>query len=392
MMPWRKNNHVKYHVEDTDCFCAAASLMMILGFKQPAVNLVEQSGSFRWMHDLSCPSNSTNCKFAVTPDALALGLDHYRTSLGARFQARSAANAYEMASYVVSAIYADDPIPPAVLRNGCAHWIVVADVETDTEPAPGRDFSINKFFVNIPALGPAPVSHDPDDVCGRQSGFGATGCYTMYGWTKDFPVCGELGSRIVGVFSDRTAKIGNLKPLTVGTYAALRREDGIFDRFLTADDARSAAIFGAMTCVPGLVKDEMIAETQHLVQRIDRVDQYYYIVRVRNQSTGLDAVARLDAWNGELIEISYDPASSEVPSLEQVATELNGYLLGPSYGPVARLQADTAFVLPILAWRPCLESMDPFAPLHRVVQGHRMLFRDRNGILRDSLTPLAVGC
>lgn len=388
-MTWKKNNNVKYHLEDADNFCGAASLMMILGSKLPNLPVVKQGSSFPLMHEISCPSNLPSCAFAVSPDALAQGLEHFRGTLSASFHERIASNAHDMASNVVAAIYANDPIPPAVLRDGCGHWVVVCDVETDTEPVQGQDFSINKFFVNVPALGPSPVNHSASDVCGNASGFGATGIVSMYGWLHDFRPCAKLRG-VAGVFSDRTAHIGTLKRPARDDLALMRRHEGRARAVTNADEASSAAKSGAIQLDPDHFDEKTIAETPHLVQRIDRVDEYYYLVRVRNDRYGADASVRLDARNGEPMEMSFDPASCEIATPEQVAAELEGDPRDRC-GHAFDFGGAAPSVEPVLAWRPSRESFSPFSPFHRIVYGDRVLYRDCNGMLHESLTPLPIG-
>ena len=127
-------------------------------------------------------------------------------------------------------------------------------------------------------------------------------------------------------------------------------------------------------------------ETPLLVQRLDRNDNYYYIVPCRRDQ-GITARLSVNAISGRFMEAS----AIEVEGLTlppYVEPMLTGFF-GSSFDLPAVsgriLRAGTVGQHPVLAWRPCSESQTPFLPFYLLTVGDRVVYWRVDGTRYDHL-------
>jgi hypothetical protein len=375
---------VKYHSEDTVHYCGAASAMMVLGRIEAGKDLVQQDKLYSSMH------NENLKGWAVAPHALAAGLDNFAPDVNAHFTVPPTADLPALTKLVVQAVLHPDAIPPIVLLHDCSHYVVVHGLETDVAPLPGNDFAITRILIHDPeiVLGNNAVrKHEAHDACKP----GARTFFTWAGWKQEVSRCRKTAS-FVGIFSNRLASVGRLRPVAAATWSERHRKLDEQDCLLTPDDAIAAALSAACQyMLADKIADYATGDPQ-LVQRIDRTDQFYYLVPVSSPPTLL-GTAQIDAWDGELLSFSSGAdVGFRKPDVGKMVQSLVGTRLElRSDLPALRLYDGGFSIAPLLVWRPCRQSSSPYRPFRQIVVGGRVLYLDRDGTIYPSLTGLRAG-
>jgi hypothetical protein len=275
----------------------------------------------------------------------------------------------------------DRGLPGLALVRGWQHWVVVdgyTHSSPDAWPLPGRN--LNGVYLRNPQV--QGVHYVVWDV-----------------WKDDylrFVPCGQYANTIVVLDGHRLAAPPappaaptNLHILGRDVYVP-RKEEGM----IPPDAARAAAQRAAAALietsarwVPPLASKEL--GDPWLVQRLDRYDEYYYIVPFKS---GAADTARLviDAQSGRFTEAS--AIDKEGESLPPYIPALKG--LEARYGRALDLRSVRNRVLrpgtigqhPVLAWRPCKQSTSPLLPFYLVSIGDRIVYWRVDGELFDELT------
>jgi len=131
------------------------------------------------------------------------------------------------------------------------------------------------------------------------------------------------------------------------------------------------------------------AVVARLVQRLDQVDRYYYIVSFQNK----------DADTARVIVDAFDGSLGHVSSISHEAAELPRYLSpmvasqqlrsDADRGPEAlrfRVRPGTVGEHPVLVWKPCRESSSPFLPFYQLTLGDSFVYYRVDGLRFDALT------
>jgi hypothetical protein len=200
--------------------------------------------------------------------------------------------------------------------------------------------------------------------------------------------------------------------------AAIRREAKMVRRpprevkrlepFLTPEAARKAAADYAKAL---LAEDDEPAQDPLvnaspgepvLVQRLDREDDYFYIVPFENGGKITSRMA-IDAKAGRLKEVQWiEDLSSTLPPWRSPDEFLKRYVGDPyppraadegtSRGPSPVVRRETLGVHPVLVWRPCPESRSLFAPFHLLINGDQLVYvKVDDGQVFPRLTPSGKG-
>ncbi|MDB5071621.1 MAG: hypothetical protein JWM87_2732 [Candidatus Eremiobacteraeota bacterium] len=374
-----------HYQDDPDAYCGAASLMMSLGAAEPGAPLVQQESSYPFMHDYSDG-------WLVSPPGLALGFGTFKTaSLDATFQPCYTTDAAGMASLVVAALSHADAIPPVVCMTTHEHWSVPVAVETDVEPT--QPFRVKTIWVNVPSGLPQSPKlpgippHQRGDACTTQL---TPAMKPWRGWLESvIPITAlPAAGRCAGVFSDRLAPVGpiitDLLPAR-WTVRNLRMDER---RLITASEAQDAAVSAAVEFDLAPSEAGLTPDTAHLVQRLDRTDSYYYLVTIRRGSEKtLLGTARIDAWDGGLLEVSFDERDAgTVADRDLFSERLYRNVIDTQLENTTRLVPRGVSFSPVLAWRACAESFSPFHPFYQLTVGGRVLFLDQGGTVYARLT------
>ena len=131
------------------------------------------------------------------------------------------------------------------------------------------------------------------------------------------------------------------------------------------------------------------AKRATLVQRLDEVDTYYYIVTFMK---GTRETARLimDGNDGELLEASVIEKSEDALPAYDVPTQSFERLLAEAdrYSDALRfrIRPNTVGQHPVLVWMPCTQSSSPFMPFYQYSIGDSFLYYRVDGMRFEELT------
>ena len=276
----------------------------------------------------------------------------------------------------------DRGIPGIALVRGWQHWVVVDGyTHSGPDPWPVGGRNVNGVYLQNPQV--AGVHY----VDWRK-------------WKDDylrFVPCGQYANTMVVLDGHRLAAPPvsppapptNLHILGRDVYVR-RNEDGM----IPPDAARAAAQKAAAALLESSARWRTPLAGKGLgdpllVQRLDRYDEYYYIVPFKS---GAADTARLviDADSGRFTEAS--AIENEGESLPPYIPALKG--LEARYGRALDLRSVRNRVLrpgtigqhPVLAWRPCKQSTSPLLPFYLVSIGDRIVYWRVDGQVFDELT------
>jgi hypothetical protein len=128
-----------------------------------------------------------------------------------------------------------------------------------------------------------------------------------------------------------------------------------------------------------------------LVQRLDRLDSYYWIVPLARAGQQVPAAVSVDARFGDYQQAIALPRAeanafinlSERDVLDQVVEQR--FELPADAGRLL-VRPEALCVYPTLVWRPCRESLSPFYPFRLVTVGAHHLYIRIDGPVFTSLT------
>lgn len=382
---------VSYHQQDTDYYCGAACAQMVLD--SVGVGLIDQDDLYADNHSHS----TTEGGWATAPDGLQWTLNHRQST---KYFCLDALATEDAISRMICWTIHHYQVAPVAMVFGSAHWIVVRGYTATASPGSSVDigYTISGFDVNnpwppTPMPGPPPPHANPD-LCGSGGSRGLADEHISYStWQADYMTGVDFGhwnGKFVAVCDPdpppdrlpskrkhvRRPREGT-RLLTAATAAKLAvaavEEADLHAREGWADALKSAR--------PG---------NPILVQRLDRLDSFYWIVPMLRQRR-LSAAVSIDARYGDYrqsVRLS-EPAREEIgfaddaEVLKHIADrrfdlpELEGRVL---------VRREAICVYPHYVWRPCLQSLSPFYPFRMVtVGGHRLYIRI-DGAVFTSLT------
>ena len=382
---------VSYHQQDTNYYCGAACAQMVLD--SVGGGLIDQDDLYADNHSHS----TTESGWATAPDGLQWTLNHRQST---KYFALDALATEDAISRMICWTIHHYQVAPVAMVFGSAHWIVVRGYTATAAPANSFDtgYTISGFDVNnpwppTPMPGPPPPHANPD-LCGSGGTRGVADEHLSYStWQSDYMTGVDFGhwnGKFVAVCDPdppperlpskrrhvRRPREGN-RLLTAAAAAklAVRAVDavGLHDREGWADALKSARPGDAI-----------------LVQRLDRLDSFYWIVPMLRQRS-LSAAVSIDARYGDYRQSVRlpEPAGEGIgfaddnEVLKHIVDrrfdlpELEGRML---------VRREAICVYPHYVWRPCLESLSPFYPFRMVtVGGHRLYIRI-DGAVFTSLT------
>lgn len=299
-----------------------------------------------------------------------------------------------------------------------SHWIAVRGVSTSVEPKPGSIYSINGFWINnpwpfVPAYDPLtatynptllpPPPHSATDGCGSgATNRGQDNEYVAYDgggpgavtWKNTYFLgCNWCGSyRYISVCDpeppelgkldirsrERWAKGNQLIGLEEATRFALR---GIDEHNLTEDKLFVEALKQARP------------EKPILVQRLDLLDAFYYIVPMV-RGGAITATLSVDGLYGNFQggRAFREPAKRLFVSGKEVLENLIGQSieLGEKRGKLV-IRKEAHCFYPIMVWRPCKESRSPYYPFYMITVGDYRVYIGYDGSIYTELHDFGPG-
>jgi len=399
-MTWVKDLATPYHQQDTDYYCGAAVAQMILDSIGSGV--LDQNTLYASNHAHSSGG------WYTSPDGLNYTLNAYMPAppvFNSFFIVERGNTEPEGSANIVRTLYVYG-VATGSLVYGCGHWVTVRGVITDVAPASGTTYAIQGFYINnpwpptpsfyTPALAPPPPHADPD-ACGSGGSRGIANEYVTYSdWQSTYhtgcDVYGVGHAQFISVCDPRRPPFGTLR--LVGQ---TRLAEG--DRIITPRKALELAERGIVehrlaeegALAKALAKAR--ASEAQLVQRLDRPDDFYYLVTLRRGKTAT-ALARVDALHG-VFQGAHGLTDSRRPPIigrEEALKAARAAAIDLEDG-VGRLRLrEGLFCLyPTLVWRPCRESRSPYYPFYQITAGGSLLYVGYDGRVYAGLHNLGQG-
>jgi hypothetical protein len=378
---------VPYYKQSNDYYCGPASAQMMLDFLRVA--LPDQDA----LYNHRCHSSvfDSISDWLTAPDGLAGTLHDYRpVSLTSDFCVAGSADGTLISRKIAWTIHQySTPVP--FLKWG-THWVVVRGFEATALPNGPDDcsYEITAFWLNDPeppaTLPAAGVDFD---------------MHVPYAtdWQRDFlgPVnLGHWKGQVVAVCDSA------ILPNCVGSPTPPRpRLSG--DRLVTHDEARDVARnalqqYGLFEHGPW---KRSLANTLPgdpvLVQRLDRLDDFYYIVPMQDSSAKVPVLVCIDARFGDYLQsvrISGQARHSfpiETFDPQAAKAKLMGQTIDLGRKGRVKVRNEAHALYPTLVWKPCRESLSPYMPFFMVVIGDVRIFIRTDGKIFNKLHPTDRG-
>jgi hypothetical protein len=298
-------------------------------------------------------------------------------------------------------------VAPVALVYGSAHWIVVRGYTASHAPSSPADtsYSICAFDVNnpwppTPSPGPPPPHADNTDGCGTGGSRGVTDEHISYNEWRSTYMTGVPGGYWAGKFVAvcDPAPPPDLPGRTTQEPPGFVREiDRLLNRGEVLEGMKQAIELSCLLENPWWenLLNAVEFDRPVLVQRLDTADDYYWVVPAAGGERS--AYLSIDARRGTFRQAIALPAGASSgltgaeirePSNEELAEELTGKLRDVcDLREQIVVRPEALSVHPALVWRPCRESMSPFAPFRMITIGdHRLFLRILDGALFTSLT------
>jgi hypothetical protein len=374
---------VQYHQQDTDYYCGAACAQMVL--ETIGAGLLDQGGLYADNHSHSAIEPS----WYTGPDGLTWTMNDRRpSSFGNSFVLFALANEDSISRKIAWTIH-HYQVAPIALVYGWAHWIVVRGYTASTEPTSSYDtsYTISAFDVNnpwppTPMPGPPPP-HAAGDVCGSGGMRGIANEHIAYSTWQSTYMTGVPS----GYWAGKYVAVCDPEPPAdrVGPSQPPQRLDG--ERLIGSDEAAQIALAGLRDY--GLLERpdwrSALQRTRPgkatLVQRLDHLDRFYYIVPMEAARRRVPAAVSVDARFGDYQQavsladgganlLSVLEPEAALESVFKTKIELEdrqGYLI---------VRREAYCLYPTLVWKPCRESLSPFYPFYLITVGaHRIYVR-----------------
>ncbi len=398
-MAIRTNLPVPYHQQDTDYYCGAACAQMVHNSIAGDPPLAQDS-----LYTDARNHTSELSSWYNPPDGLQwLMNDRRPASFGGWFALYSLDTEDAISRKLVWTIH-HYKVAPIALVHGGDHWVVVRGFDISAVPVSSDDvsFIINAFDLNNPwppvPGAPMPTTPPPphfdSDGCGTGGNRGVANEHIAYTtWQSDYMTGNKYGT------------------LWNGRFVAVCDPDPPATRFGKQPKPKERLSGENLIDLPNAVKlakrglkefnldkrqpwENALAKAEagipRLVQRLDRIDSYYYIVPFSNNRNSGSLAVAVDARFGNYRQSIALPKGSlgfDIGfSHEKI---LNLILQGPIEleRPKGRIlvRKEAVCVYPALVWQPCLESLSPFYPFHMITIGDQRLYMRMDGQIFTSL-------
>jgi hypothetical protein len=387
-MPIQEDLAVQYHQQDTDYYCGAACAQMVL--ETIGAGLLDQDDLYADNH-----SHSTIEPIWYTgPDGLEWTMNDRRPSgFTNSFVLFSPLSEDAISRKIVWTIH-HYRVAPIALVFGWAHWIVVRGYDASEAPASSGDtsYTITAFDVNNPwppTPTPAPPPpHSGGDACGSGGMRGVANEHITYAeWQTTY-----MTGVPAGHWSGRFLAVCDPEPPADRAGPSQRPQRLPGDRLISSQEAAERATSGLQGY--GLYErpgwKAALQRTKPgqplLVQRLDRPDQYYYIVPLEASRRRVPVAAMVDARYGDYRQAAaiFEGGANLLPVLdrEQVLKQIVGTRveLPDRQGRIV-VRPEAYCLYPTLVWKPCRESLSPFYPFYMFTVGrHRIYVRMDGGV------------
>jgi hypothetical protein len=384
---------VQYHQQDTDYYCGAACAQMAL--ESIGTGILDQVGLYADNHSHSLLDPG----WASGPDGLTWTMnDRKPGSFANYFVLFSLADEEAISRKIIWTIH-HYGVAPIALVYGWAHWIVIRGYDASAAPATWDDtsYSINGFYVNnpwppTPMPGPPPP-HAGGDACGGGGDRGIADEHLSYATWQSTYMTGVPG----GYWSGRFLAVCDPEPPPRG-HGRRAPTERQFDGTQIIESGQAAELTMGALKRHGLLEQPSWREAlegagpgrPQLVQRLDHVDSYYYIVPIGPSDDAVTAFAAVDARFGDYQQAAVlpDRRSNHLDFLERersIEILADRRVELPHLAGELVLRPDLFCEYPILVWKPCRESLSPFYPFRMVTVGSHHVYIRSDGAVFTSL-------
>jgi hypothetical protein len=386
----------QYHQQDTDYYCGAATAQMVL--QQCGAGILGQVG----LYSDNNSHSTTESGWYTAPDGLTWTMNNRQSS---KYFVLDALATEDAISRMIAWTIHHYKISPIAMVYGWAHWITVRGYTASAAPSNSGDvgYTISGFDVNnpwppTPMPGPPPP-HTAGDVCGSGGTRGVADEHISYTtWKADY-MTGIPSGHWAGKF---VAVCDPDPPPTRHPERQAPHKPRFDGERLISPEVASEISATALTEV-GLAKRKnwkaalrgtAIGEPI-LVQRLDRLDSFYWIVpRTRNGVT--TAVVNIDARFGDYMQARALAAGEDTALLILDRREVDELVFDrlhelPKRAGELLIREGLACISDHWVWRPCNESLSPFYPFKMVSYGDHRLYVRSDGRVFTRLTTTGRG-
>ncbi len=380
-MPVSEDLAVQYHQQDTNYYCGGACAQMVLA--QIGAGLLDQDDLYADNHSHSVAEGG----WYTAPDGLTWTMNDRRPASFFNSFVLFALSNEDLISRKICWTIHHYQVAPIAMVFGSAQWIVVRGYDASAAPTNYADnsYTITAFNVNnpwppVPSSPPPP--HTVGDVCGSGGDRGIADEHIAYAtWQSDY-MTGIGGGYWAGKF------VAVCDPEPPADHPGPQRRPELLsgERLLGAEQAARRAVAGLKEY--GLYeRDTWRKALQNtrpgepvLVQRLDRLDSFYYIVPMHASRKRVPVLASVDARFGYYREaVALRSGTHLLPHVKREV--LLERVVGRRFELEDRLgwltvRKEAWCLYPTLVWRPCRESLSPFYPFHMFTAGaHRLYVR-----------------
>jgi hypothetical protein len=392
-----KHLTVAYHQQDTDYYCGAACAQMVLD--EVGKGLISQTVLYNENHSYSV----TEPGWATGPDGLQWTMNHRQHS---KYFALDALASEDAISRMIVWTIHHYKVAPIALVYGSDHWIAVRGYRASVQPKNSSDtsYSITSFDVNNPwppcpsfynQTPATPPPHSHRDKCGTGGNRGVANEHLSYATWQSTYMTGVPGGHWAGKFV--AVCDPDPPPTAPPTVAPPLMEALAVDYLISPSQAASRAVEGIEAYDLGTRETYKAAMSQAkpstpvLVERLDRVNDYYYIVPVARKAESIVSLAiivdgRTGVYNQSIVSEAGTENILSLNDPEQAAAQVIGQDIQlPGVRGRLHVLPQAVSQHPAMVWKPCRESLSPYYPFHLFTSGGNQIYVRSDGMVFTEL-------
>jgi hypothetical protein len=389
-----QNLFVPYHQQDEDVYCGAACLQMVLISLGTPVEMLLQDILFNEANSHSYADPSL--PWSSGPDGMLWTIRTRNPAPDVHTFFLYVEDAEENISRDIICTIKLFKVAPIALIFDMQHWIVVTGYNVSQEPVGFSDsaYSILGFWIKNPfpvtprdvqGLLPPPP-HWAFDPCGYgdEKYYGNPNQYVgYYEWQTTYMTGVRDGlwkGKFLAICDPPPSPTGLGKRLPVKRYFSGEK---IIDKKTAGEYALYELKEHGLTGYEPLEKilsNVWPQEDPVLVHRLDKENDFYYIVPMQSHNNEIRALVCVDARFGNLMQASFatekGPIIFNLLTREEILDILGKRLELKCENKVLTIYREVVSIYPSLVWRPCKESLSLHIPFYMItIQNYRVFVR-----------------
>ena len=432
--------NIEYHQQETRYYCGAACAQMVLNQSQVGVphslntcnDAIDAMGNIVTYNCTNSTDLCQRCLYEESyntsaiypaedwfsyPDGLTNTLNNHRPVAFARqfiFVLFEETDKAVITQKIVWTIHHYNVAPIVLILqnevNGGLHWVAVTGYESSSDPVssddPGFDLNtISGFWINDPWPSPnatTPPLHSTGDECGGGlvNGYNRGTPHQFFSldtWINDLIAIVDTGNWATKALAicdpDKAPEKGKkIKEITY-LYSG--------DKLIEPETAKNIAIKSLHDY--GLINKDFLPEqiktpkaaTPILVKRIDRANDYYYIIPILGNDNRQHGLVNIDARHGNFKQSAFPKNNGYIIEYKPFSKKEISKLINTELGLKAEkknqiLHKDIT-ISPIWVWKPCEESLSANFPFQVAVYGHTVYYIRVDGVVFTKLSVRGKG-